>query len=368
MIKSPEYIKNLRTYKAGKPIGELMREKKLERVVKLASNENPLGPSPKALEAIKNNLSSLHRYSDPSCYNLINAIAAKYNKPADRFFAASGSDAILQYIVSTFSEEGDELLTCEHTFIGWFVNVNKYNRKSVTAPQKGYSYDLDAIAAAITDKTKIIYLANPNNPTGTMFGKDALQNFLNTIPKDILVIYDEAYSVYAEDFPDYPNGMDIEHDNVIVLRTFSKAFGLAGLRIGMAFAHSDIIRELYKVKLPFEPNALAQEAAIAALTDSEFIKITKELNKKTISALESAVDELGITRTETRANFFMMIFPDQRLAMEFHEECLNHGLILRPVASFGYPNAVRINSGTEEETAFAIEVLSKVHQKLMIEK
>lgn len=367
MIKSPEYIKTLKTYKAGKPIDELMREKKLERVVKLASNENPLGPSPMALEAIHAALTDLHRYTDPSCYKLIHAVAEKFGQSPDRIFAASGSDAILQYIVSTFSEEGDELLTCEHTFIGWFVNVHKYNRISVTVPQKDNAYDLEAIANAITPKTKIVYLANPNNPTGTMFGKTELKKFLSSIPKDVLVIYDEAYSVYAEDFEEYPNGLDILNENVIVLRTFSKAYGLAGLRIGIAFASPDIIKELYKVKLPFEPNALAQIAAIAALNDTAFLSKTKELNKYSLNLLEKNVDELGLQRTRTFANFFMIIFPDEITAKEFLEECLNFGLILRPLASFGYPNAIRINSGTGDETAFAADVLKKVHAKLMIE-
>lgn len=368
MVSVPEFIKHLSPYKAGKPIEELAREKGLTRIVKLASNENPLGPSPKAIEAMKGVTAELHRYTDPSCYRLTHAVAKKYNQPAERVFAAAGSDAILQYIISTFTDQGDEVLTSEGTFIGWFVNVNKYDRKSNTVPQKNYRYDLNALAGAITEKTKIIYLANPNNPTGTIFTRKEFESFLSKVPDDILIIYDEAYTVYAEHNSDYPRGLDYKLDNLIVLRTFSKAYGLAGLRIGIAFGHPDVIRELYKVKLPFEPNLLAQEAAIASLADDEFIDKTVNLNVRSLRMLEETVDSLGLKRTESAANFFMILFDDSESALEFHEECLANGLILRPLGSFGFPNAVRINSGTDEETLFAVEVLKRVHKKVIADK
>ncbi|QOJ29044.1 MAG: histidinol-phosphate transaminase [Ignavibacteriales bacterium] len=368
MVFVPEFIRNLSPYKAGKPIDELAREKGLTRIVKLASNENPLGPSPKALDAMKTVTGELHRYTDPSCYRLTHAVSAKYNQPADRVFAAAGSDAILQYIISTFSEPGDEVLTSEGTFIGWFVNVNKYDRKSVTVPQREYRYDLKTMADAITSQTKIIYLANPNNPTGTIFTKNEFEYFLAKVPDDILIIYDEAYTVYSEHNPEYPRGLDYKLNNLIVLRTFSKAYGLAGLRIGIAFGHPSVIRELYKVKLPFEPNLLAQEAAIASLGDDEFIQKTVELNRRSLRILEETADQLGINRTESAANFFMLLFDDTETAFEFHEECLASGLILRPLGSFGFPNAVRINSGTDEETAFAADVLKRVYKKVIADK
>ncbi len=368
MVSVPEFIKHLSPYKAGKPIEELAREKGLSRIVKLASNENPLGPSPKAIEAMKSITSELHRYTDPYCYRLTHAVAEKYNQAAEGIFSAAGSDAILQYIISTFTEEGDEVLTSEGTFIGWFVNVNKYHRKSVTVPQKNYRYDLRALAGAITEKTRIIYLANPNNPTGTIFTKTEFESFLTKVPDDILIIYDEAYTVYSEHNPDYPRGLDYQLDNLIVLRTFSKAYGLAGLRIGIAFGHPAVIRELYKVKLPFEPNFLAQQAAIASLADDEFIKKTVELNTRSLHLLEETTDMLGLRRTVSAANFFMILFDDTESALEFNEECLSNGLILRPLGSFGFPNAVRINSGTDEETAFAADVLKRVHKKVIADK
>jgi histidinol-phosphate aminotransferase len=373
MIKIPRHIQTLQPYKAGKPIEELAREKGIKKIVKLASNENPLGPSPKAIETIKQSLNELHRYTNPSAYKLVNAIAKKYNLKAEQIVTGSGSDSLLQYIVTAFSDDDDGILTSEGTFIGWYVNVNKYGRKSVLVPLKNYHFDLDRIAGQITLKTKIIYLANPNNPTGTMFTKNEFNSFLEKVPDNILIVLDEAYTVYAESNPDYPNGLEYlknpldKNDNLIVLRTLSKAYGLAGLRIGFAAGPEALIRELYKVKLPFEPNHLAQEAAITAFDDDEFLKKTVELNAASLKKMKQKFDQLGIKQIPSSANFILMVFPSEEFAFNFNEECLNRGLILRYIKPFGIPNGVRINSGTEEETDFALGVISVVY-KLLVEK
>jgi histidinol-phosphate aminotransferase len=361
MIKIPKHVQSLQPYKAGKPIDELAREKGLSKIVKLASNENPLGPSTKALEIIKENVGELHRYTNPSAYKLVRAISTKYNKKPEQIITGSGSDSLLQYIVTAFSEDDDELLTSAGTFIGWYVNVNKYNRKSIEVPLKNYHFDLEGIADKINSKTKIIYLANPNNPTGTMFTSDEFDSFLFQVPNDVLVILDEAYTVYAEGHPDYPNGLDYEKENLIVLRTLSKAYGLAGIRIGFAFGSEELIKALYKVKLPFEPNHLAQEAAIAAFDDDEFLKRTVELNRISLDKMIKKFTELGIRQVPTAANFILLIFPSEQFAFDFNEECLNRGLILRHVKSFGIPNGIRINSGTIEETDFALEIINEVY-------
>jgi len=361
MIKIPEHIQKLKPYKAGKPIDELVREKGITKIVKLASNENPLGPSPKAMEVIKENINDLHRYTNPSSYKLVHAIADKINKKPEQIVTASGSDAILQYLITAYSDENDEMLTSEGTFIGWYVNVNKYGRKSVQVPQKNYHFDLQAIADSINSNTKIIYLANPNNPTGTMFTKKEFESFMSKVPKNVLVVLDEAYTVYAKDNPDYPNGLDYDLENLIVLRTLSKAYGLAGIRLGFAVAQEYLIREMYKVKLPFEPNALAQQAAIAAIKDDEFLDRTMIQNKKSLKKFKKKFDELFIAYVPTAANFYMLVFPTEEFATEFNEECLNRGLILRHVNTFGIPNGIRINSGTDEETEFAINVISEVY-------
>ena len=360
MIKIPEHIRKLKPYKAGKPIEELMREKNIQTVVKLASNENPLGPSPKAVEAIKNHLKDLHRYPNPSGFKLVNAVAEKYNKKPEQIICSSGSDSLIQYIITAFSDEEDELLSSEGTFIGWYVNVNKFGRKSKLIPLKDYHYDLDGIVNNVTEKTKIIYLANPNNPTGTIFTKKKFKDFINKIPEHILVILDEAYTIYSQSNPDYPNGFEYEFENLIVLRTLSKSFGLAGLRIGFAIGPEILIKELYKVRLPFEPNILAQEAAIASLNDDDFIGKTIEANKESLNMMEGKFKELKINYIPTSANFYLLLFHDDEITKKFNSECLNRGLILRYLDSFGINNGIRINSGTKAETIFALDVISEV--------
>ncbi len=365
MIEIPKHIHELKPYKAGKPIEELAREKGIKKIVKLASNENPLGPSPKAMEVINKHLKELHRYTNPSSYKLVNAIAKKYNKKPEQIVTASGSDALLQYMITAFSDEDDEMLTSEGTFIGWYVNADKYGRKSTLVPLKNYHYDLEGIYEKINSNTKIIYLANPNNPTGTMFTKKEFESFLNKVPKDILILLDEAYTIYAEDNLEYPNGLKYESENLIVLRTLSKAYGLAGIRLGIAFGPEYLIREIYKVKLPFEPNALAQEAAIAALNDDDFLTKTKLLNKTSLEKMKKKFDELNIEYVPTSANFYILVFPTEEFASDFNEKCLNKGLILRHVNTFGIPNGIRINSGTDEETDFALNVISEIYPRLL---
>jgi histidinol-phosphate aminotransferase len=361
MIRIPKHIAQLKPYKAGKPIEELAREKKLTDIIKLASNENPLGPSPMAMEAVARFTGQLNRYSNPSAYKLVKVIADKYNKMPPQVITASGSDSLIQYIIMAFTENDDELLTSAGTFIGWYVNADKNKRKSLIVPLKNYHLDLEGILNSITSKTRIIYLANPNNPTGTIFTKYEFESFMKLVPQDILVVLDEAYTVYAEDNPDYPNGMEYEFENLIVLRTLSKAYGLAGLRAGFAVSQPYIINELYKVKLPFEPNLLAQEAAAAAFNDSEFLKKTVEQNSKSLQQFSQAFDTLGIRYISTNANFYLMIFQSAEIAAEFNAECLNRGLILRHTDTFGIPNGIRINSGTDEETEKAIIILSDVN-------
>ncbi|MDR3626384.1 MAG: histidinol-phosphate transaminase [Ignavibacteriaceae bacterium] len=361
MIIIPKHVKNLSPYKAGKPIEELAREKGLKKIVKLASNENPLGPSPKAIEAIANHINSLHRYSSPKTLRLVNTIAEKYNKLPEEIIAASGSDSLIQYIVSTFSVEGDEVLSSEGTFIGWYVSIDKYDRKSINVPLNNYHIDLNGILERITGKTRIIYLANPNNPTGTMFTKSEFENFMSRVPKEVLVILDEAYTIYAEDIPGYPNGLLYNMENLIVLRTLSKAYGLAGLRAGFAVGPAYLIQELYKMRLPFEPNSLAQEAAIASFNDDVFLKETIRMNKLSLNMMKDKFDEIGIRYIPTSANFYLLLFPDEEFAVRFNEECLNRGLILRHVKNFMIPNGIRINSGTKEETEFALKIIEEVY-------
>jgi len=365
MIKIPRHIEELQAYKAGKPVDELMREKKLSKIVKLASNENPFGTSPKAMKAIRKNVQYIHRYTDPSAYKFVHVLSKKYNKKPEQIISSSGSDSLLQYIIIAFSTENDELLTSEGTFAGWYANVNKFGRNSKLISLNDYHIDLTEIANNISPRTKIIYLSNPNNPTGTMFSKSEFEKFMEKIPDDVLVLLDEAYTVYAASNPDYPDGLQYNLENLIVIRTFSKSYGLAGIRIGIGFGPEYLIKELYKVKLPFEPNLLAQEAAIAALNDEEFLIKTKLQNAKSLVMLKHAFEQLNIRYVNTSSNFYLLLFPNKEFARNFHNECLNNCLIIRHLDTFGIPNGIRINSGTDDETEFAIDVMRRVYPKLL---
>jgi histidinol-phosphate aminotransferase len=368
MIKIPEHINRLQPYKAGKPIEELAREKGIKKIVKLASNENPLGPSPAAIDAIKSKAHEIYRYPDPSSHNLVKAIAEHTGKNPSRIITGSGSDSLLQYAITAFTDERDSVLSSEGTFIGWYVNANKYARQMKLVPLKNYAFDLRALAEGITSDTKIIYLANPNNPTGTIFTREEFEEFISVVPPDVIIILDEAYTIYAESNPEYPNGLDYDLPNLLIMRTLSKAYGLAGLRIGFAVGPEYLIKEMYKVKLPFEPNSLAQSAAIAALEDDEFIKRTVELNHLSLGMMKQKFDKLGIRYIPTSANFYLLIFSSGEVAAAFNEECLKYGLILRHVTAFGINNGIRINSGTVEETKFALDVIEKVFNSLIKKK
>ncbi len=365
MIKIPEFVSKLTPYKAGKPIEELAREKNLKRIVKLASNENPLGPSPMAIEAIKAALGQLNRYTDPLSHELVQALAKKYGVQPQHIICGHGTDSLIAYVINAFTEESDEILTCEGTFIGIYVNTRKFGRKLSLVPLKDYTFDLDAILKAISTNTRIIYLANPNNPTGTMFGYKEFEAFMEKVPDDILVILDEAYTTYAASNPDYPNGVRYEYENMVVMRTLSKAYGLGGIRVGFAVGPSRVIETLYKVKLPFEPNLLAQKAATAALDDDEFLSRTVDVNQKSLTMMRTRLDEMGIKYAPSAANFLLLLMPDEQFAGRFNTECLDRGLIIRHVTAFGIPNGIRVNSGTEDETEFALNIIGEVYSKLL---
>ncbi len=363
-VHTPSYVRNLTPYKSGKQISELAREKGLKRIVKLASNENPLGCSPLALDAAQKSLGESYRYVDPGAFELTTALAEFHGRPRNEIVCGAGTDSLLSYIISAFSEEGDEILTAEATFIGLFVNARKCNRKIVTAPMIDYAFDLQAISAAITPRTRIIYLANPNNPTGSMIRQAELDDFIDRTPQNILIILDEAYFNYACASESYPDGLKYQRDNLIVTRTFSKDYGLAGLRVGYAVGPEPLIHELYKVKLPFEPSHPAQSAAVAALADAEFVNKTIQLNQLSMKQLMDGFDSLGIRYLPSYTNFLLLLFESEKQAATLSAECLNRGLILRHTKLFGAPCGVRINSGTLADGEFALQVIGEVWAKL----
>ena len=355
----PPYIESLRPYEAGRGIEEVRREFGLQRISKLASNENPLGPSPLALEAIAKSLGSLHLYPNGGL-DLRRVLAENYDLKIENVIAGSGSEGIMSNIIRTFLCDEDEVLTTEAAFIGFQVLAKSRGVKYRTVPYRDWHYDLSALAAAINDRTKIVYLANPNNPTGTIFSKHEFNEFYRHVPERVLIILDEAYFEYAKDNPRYPDSMHYRYDNVITLRTFSKVYGLAGVRIGYGFAHETLIANLLKVKLPFEPSTVAQAAGIAALADKEFLHRSLELNARGLQFLTRALREAGLTVVPSEANFVMIALPGADQVTQLTRELLMQGIIVRPLASFGLPNCIRISTGTDDDNQRLVEAVSKL--------
>ncbi|HWQ52887.1 MAG TPA: histidinol-phosphate transaminase [Bryobacteraceae bacterium] len=356
----PPYIASLQPYEPGRGAEEVRREYGLERVVKLGSNENPLGPSPRAVEAICQSLDRLHQYPNGGL-DLRRVLAREYDLNIENVIAGSGSEAIMSSIIRTFLCDEDEVLTTEAAFIGFQVLAKSRGVGYCTVPYRDWRYDLTALAQAITEHTKIIYLANPNNPTGSIFTRREFDQFYRHVPERVLIILDEAYFEYARDNPNYPDSMHYRYDNVITLRTFSKVYGLAGTRIGYGFAHQDLIANLLKVKLPFEPSTPAQAAGIAALADKEFLHRSLELNARGLRFLSGALGEMGFEVVPSEANFVMLALSGSAEASRLTGELLKQGVIVRPLASFGLPQCVRISTGTERENQQCVEAIGRVY-------
>jgi histidinol-phosphate aminotransferase len=358
----PPYIESLRAYEPGRSIDEVKKTYGLTRVAKLASNENPLGPSPLAIDAIVRSLGSLNYYPNGGL-DLRERLAEEFDVKVGNVIAGSGSDGIMSNIIRTFLCDDDEVLTTEAAFVGFQLLAKSRGIAYRTVPYRGWHYDLTALGNAITEKTKIIYLANPNNPTGTIFSRQEFDEFYKHVPARVLIILDEAYFEYAQDNPRYPDSMHYRYDNVITLRTFSKVYGLAGLRIGYGFAHEELITNLLKVKLPFEPSGPAQAAGVAALEDREFIHRSLELNVRGRKLLTNVLRQMGFDVVPSEANFVMVPLESAQVASWLTEELLRRGVIVRPLAAFGLPNCVRISTGTDEENQMLIGALEQLHLK-----
>ena len=364
MTLVPEHIKNLSPYKPGKRIEEVQKKYNLKNIIKLASNENPLGPSPIALNNVNKALSLTNRYPDSSGYKLRSILAHKFNLSIDNVILGNGSEGIMSAIIRTFLNQTDELISAEDSFIGFRVLANASGRKINWVKMKNYKYDLDSISSYINNHTKIIYLANPDNPTGTYFSKNIFEQFMEIVPERVLVILDEAYFEYAEHIENYPDSMSYRFDNVITLRTFSKCYGLAGFRVGYGFAHHELIESLMKVKLPFEPSIPAQEAALGALSDINHLNETLELNIIGMEYVIKALDKYNIPYIPSVANFVTMNFINQTEADKFIKLNLENGIILRGLKSFGLPNSVRVSIGTMKENKMFVENLKHIINEL----
>jgi len=354
----PPYIASLRPYEAGLGIEEVQREFGVADVAKLGSNENPLGPSPLALQAIASSTDTLNLYPNAGL-DLRRVLAREFELKLENVIAGSGSEGIMSNIIRTFLCDEDEVLTTEAAFIGFQVLAKSRGVKYRTVPYKNWHYDLPALAKAINERTKIVYLANPNNPTGTIFTRHEFDAFYQHVPERVLIILDEAYFEYAKDNPRYPDSMHYRYDNVITLRTFSKIYGLAGARIGYGFAHEELIQNLLKVKLPFEPGTLAQSAGIGALADKEFLHRSLELNARGLKFLSERLRESGFTVVPSEANFLMVVLPGEEQAAGLTQHLLTQGVIVRPLKSFGLPHCIRISTGTDEHNRRCVEAMDK---------
>src|SRR5579864_5093881 len=354
----PPYIATLRPYEPGRTAEEVERAYGIAHAAKLASNENPMGPSPLALEALRQADARLHLYPNGGL-DLRRVLAREYDLKVENVIAGSGSEGIMSNIIRTFLCDEDEVLTTDAAFIGFQVLAKSRGVKYRNVPYRDWHYDLPALAGQINANTKIIYLANPNNPTGTIFTKHQFDDFYKHVPERVLIILDEAYFEYAKDNPRYPDSMHYRYDNVITLRTFSKIYGLAGARIGYGFAHEDLIANCLKVKLPFEPSTVAQAAGIGALADKEFLHRSLELNARGLKFLTNALREMGLTVVPSEANFVMIVLPGAEQAVQLNRELLTQGIIVRPLTSFGLPNCIRISTGTDEDNQRCVEAIQK---------
>ena len=359
----PVHIENLSPYKPGKPISHVKRELGLKHVIKLASNENPSGPSPLALDAVKNALFDYNRYPDSAAFDLRNMLAIRFKVKVENVILGAGSEGIMSTIMRTFLREKDEIIAAKNSFIGFRVLANASGFKTNWISMNNFHYNLASMAKAINDQTKIIYLANPDNPTGTYFNVQKFDAFMSQVPGRVLVLLDEAYFEYAKDVLDYPDSMHYRYDNVITLRTFSKAYGLAGFRIGYGFSHEDIINNLMKVKLPFEPSTPAQIAAIAALNDQNYLQSSLKLNKEGIAGMKKLFDEYKLDYIPTVANFLTLVFKNEKSAKLFCKSMLQRGVILRHLSGFGLPECVRVTTGTQEENTIFFDHISRISQE-----
>ena len=301
----PEYIDALQPYQAGRNPEDVAAATGAPRIIKLASNENPLGASPRSLEALRHSLAGLNLYPNGG-RDLRRVLAEKHELSPENVVVGSGSDSIIANIIRTFLCDDDEVLTTDSAFIGFQVIARSRGVAYRTVPYREWRYDLAALAAAISPRTKIVYLANPNNPTGTIFTRQEFDAFYKHVPERVLILMDEAYFEYARDNARYPDSMHYRYDNVITLRTFSKVYGLAGLRVGYGFAHESLIRNVHKVKLPFEPGTLAQVAAVAALDDLEFLHRSLEMNARGRKRMTAGLRQFGFHVVDSEANFVML--------------------------------------------------------------
>lgn len=355
-------VLKIRPYKPGKPIEEVQRELGLVEVLKLASNENPLGPCQKSVEAIRSYLPNIHLYPDGGCYALKQELAKRFSMPTECVLTGSGSCELIELIGNVLLDRGDEVIFAEPSFIMYRIVAMSCNAHIETVPLKGYTHDLPAMADKIRPRTKLIYVANPNNPTGTLVCQDEVDEFMSRVPERVVVVMDEAYFEYNVDgtFPETLKFLRAGR-KVAILRTFSKIHGLAGLRVGYGFAPEWLIDSIDRVRRPFHVNALAQVAALAALSDDTHVRRSQETNEIGKRYLYGAFSEMGIDYVPTSANF--ILFDVGQSSTEVYEKLLALGVIVRPMAVWGYNTKLRTTIGTQDQNEKLVKALKQILSK-----
>jgi len=352
-------VLRVKPYIPGKPIEETKRQLGLKAVVKLASNENPFGPSPKAVKAMQKSLSGVNRYPDAQGFYLKRRLAGYFGLSAENFVLGNGSDEIIDILIKTFVEADENIVTSDTTFLEYEIIAAVNSRKVKKAPLRNFKYDLGAMLKLVDKKTKLVFIANPNNPTGTYVNQGEVADFLSALPKQVIVVFDEAYDTFI-DVDDYPDSLSYlrKKKKVIILRTFSKAYGLAGLRLGYAIAHPELVSYMERVRQPFNVNILAQAAGLAAIDDQAFLTKTRRLTLEGKDFIYRELSKMGLGYVPSVANFILIdVEKDGR---EVFKSMLKFGVIVREMSQYGLKNFIRLSIGNQKENHRSVRVLRKV--------
>jgi len=355
----PDYILSLKPYVAGKPLEELEREYGITDAIKLASNENPLGPSPLAIKALQQAVKELHRYPNGGSYHLCERISKRFDVDKENIILGNGSDDIIAMLARVLLQPGDEAVLPRPSFLFYEIMIRCSGAIPVEVPLKDGLTDLDGMLERVGPNTRLVFLTNPHNPTGALIAKPALDDFVTALRADVVLVLDEAYIEFVRE-PNCPKSIDyLDSGKIVVgLRTFSKAYGLAGLRVGYGLMPPVLADLLNRVRQPFNVNSLAQAAAVAALDDEKFLIDTVKLVADELDFIYSALDDLGIEYLKSQANF--LLIKVGKNANEVFEDLLKQGVIVRSMTSYGYPDRIRVNVGLHDENVRMLEALSKV--------
>jgi len=360
VVEARDYLNKIDTYKPGKPIEQVVRELNLKgEIIKLASNENPLGTSPLAILAIKKALKESFLYPDDDCFYLKQKLAGRVGVEEDNLFIGNGSVEVLHLVTLAYIDPEHSAVASEGSFIWFKIAASIAAAELIEVPMRNYTHDLKAMLAAVKENTRLLYIVNPNNPTGTIVTRSEVDELFKQLPDSILVVMDEAYYEYIDD-PIFPDSLKYfrEGKNIIILRTFSKIYGLAGVRLGYAIAKKEIISSLAKLRISFNVNRLSQVAGIAALDDYEHVRRGKETNDAGKAYLSDAYRKLGLFYLPTHSNFFFVDFgKDSQIVFEALQR---QGIITRTIKEYGFPNALRITIGTQKQNERLIRTLKKI--------